>query len=161
MAEPVFLYILGKFAEAAGVHAAELLARELLNLQSEEVTLLESLHEKVDSLIVGPFNAGVMNLQLAAAPHRSADERHRLLLDARTSFISALGQETRPLNRSLAHVNLAIVWYMLGSKRDVPESLRQAHLEAAKGASMSSAPTVVSDFRSSQTARSTRAAWTI
>ncbi|WP_345576398.1 hypothetical protein [Nonomuraea rosea] len=132
MAEAVVLFILAKLAESAGTRMAEMVAREVLELQTAEVRLLTSIQESVDSLIAGPLNSGLIKLEAAMAAHRPPKERKRLLKEARNSFMDALGQETRPMNRSLAHFNLAIVWYLLDSNHDVPENLRQAHVEAAK-----------------------------
>ncbi|MEV5889515.1 hypothetical protein [Nonomuraea fuscirosea] len=132
MAEAVMLFLLGKLAEAAGSRMAEMIARDMLGLQAAEVQLLTAINENVDSLMAGPLNSGLMKLEAALATHRPPKERKRLLKEARNSFMDALGQETRPLNRSLAHFNLAIVWYLLDSPRDVPENLRHAHVEAAK-----------------------------
>ncbi|MGP4104615.1 hypothetical protein [Nonomuraea sp. KM90] len=133
MADAVMLFLLGKLAEAAGSRTAEMIARDLLGLQAAEVQLLTAVQESVDSLMAGPLNSGLMKLDAALAAHRPRKERRRLLKEARSSFMDALGQETRPLNRSLAHFNLAVVWYLLDSPRDVPANLRHAHVEAAKG----------------------------
>ncbi|GAA2986739.1 hypothetical protein GCM10017559_03040 [Streptosporangium longisporum] len=127
------LFLLGKFAEAAGTRTVEMIAQNMLDLQNAEMKLLTAVHESIDSLMAGPLNSGLIKLEAAVAAHRPPKERQRLLREARSSFMDALGQETRPLNRSLAHFNLAIVWYLLDSPRDVPESLRHAHVEAAKG----------------------------
>ncbi|MEO3813281.1 hypothetical protein ABGB17_30130 [Sphaerisporangium sp. B11E5] len=134
MAEALMLFFFGKLAEAAGSRMAEMIAGEMLGIQAAEVQLLTAVHESVDSLMAGPLNSGLMKLEAALAAHRPAKERRRLLKDARSSFMDALGQETRPMNRSLARFNLAIVWYLLDSPRDVPENLRHAHVEAGKSA---------------------------
>jgi len=87
---------------------------------------------KVDALITGPFNAGTRHLTLALAEGRDANDRQRMLQDARSAFVLALSQDPEPLRQSLAAMHLAVVWLALGSGGDVRQALDEAHVLALR-----------------------------
>lgn len=133
MSDALMIVILKQVASAAGAKAGATLIRDVLRLKSAEMKLLESMNADVSSILHGPFQTGFLRVDAALAAHRAPDERERFLRKALDSFTEALGQEKEPIYRSLARFNLAVIWLMLDSRHDVPEELRLAHLEAARG----------------------------
>src|SRR5215472_13314369 len=108
--------LLGSLGTAAGKtsvnHAVKIL-QQLIGLQQEQVRLLQTINLKVDAILAGPMNTGVRQLQDALSVGNASD-RQALLKEARSSFTSALGQDTEPLRRSFAALYLASVWLLLG-----------------------------------------------
>ena len=128
-----FYFFLSQFAGAAGKSAAGegvKVLRELVGLEEQQIVLMRAVDLKVNALLAGPFHTGRRQVRDALAEWRDTQDRERLLVDARTSFTQALGQDHDHLRRSLAALYLAGVWLALRSEQDVRVYLAESHREA-------------------------------
>jgi hypothetical protein len=127
----LLLSALGSAAGKTSVNYGIKILQQLIGLQQEQVRLLQAIDLKVDAILAGPMNTGVRQLQDALAVG-NGPERQALLKEARSSFTSALGQDTEPLRRSFAALYLASVWLLLGYPDHFKRHLQEAHFEAFK-----------------------------
>jgi hypothetical protein len=107
---------------------------ELAHLQRAEITLLNELQRDMDRLLAEPLLTAGRLLDDASRPHRSDEDRRRLLQEARASLTRALSLDSDPLRLSAASLLLAAVWVALDSPEDAPALVRDAHTHAVKAA---------------------------
>ena len=134
--EPVSMFVTALGAAAGKTAAAEGLRilKQLVGLQAEQTRLLASVDAKVDVLLERPLMAGIRELELALATHRSPKEQRQGLENARVRLTEAVSGDVEPLRQSFAALHLACIWLALSKPVDVVGSLREAHLHAARAA---------------------------
>ena len=98
--------IAGGLSRLGGQQLADRVAA-LAHIQRAEIKLLNELRQDVDRLVAEPFVTAGLLLSDASQPHRSDDDRHRLLHEARNSLTRALELDSEPLRLSAASLLLA------------------------------------------------------
>jgi hypothetical protein len=96
----------------------------------EEIRMLESMHEDVKALVEAPYRTGLIWIEDAAKPHRSDVERRACLMEARSRFMDAYGQERQPLRKALIEYRLGLCWLLLESRHDARDWLQRAYRSA-------------------------------
>jgi hypothetical protein len=128
-----WLQLVGPFQAAlAGVIAEAAISRlltSLIALQSEELEAMLRVESKVNALVGGPFQEGQSLLEIAAQPHRSAEDRAKYLDLALIAFLRAQAQQ-QGFDQAVAQLYVALSFALLGHPIDANEWLQKAYVAA-------------------------------
>lgn len=109
----------------------------LLRSNAEQLAVLKRIDQRVDDLVRGPFNTGLVWLKEASKPRRAA-RRGDDLAKAREAFIEALGNETRdPARNAVIRAYLAVIAHADGDYVGAEDYLEEAHDALCDGYSTS------------------------
>jgi hypothetical protein len=101
--------------------------RAVIHSEDAQSRLLQSIDEKVDALVKGPYNTGRTYLREAQRLGGDDPEALRRLERARETFYLAHGQAVSVQSRSLVEYHLGLTWLLLGRRDDAVHWFAQCH----------------------------------
>jgi hypothetical protein len=119
-------------AAAGGGVSGAIVTNALSSILQNKSEHLDAVSANIRALVEGPYNAGMVFLEEANAPHRSGRDQRDFITKARDKFIEAYAQERDQFRKAQIEYEIGNCWTLLGSNEDAKIWFQKAHASALK-----------------------------
>ena len=117
-------------AAAGGGVSGAIVTNALSSILQNNSEQLDAVSADIRALVEGPYNAGMVFLEEANAPHRSGRDQRDFITKARDKFIEAYAQERDQFRKAQIEYAIGNCWTLLGSNEDAKIWFEKAHASA-------------------------------